>query len=127
MPVLWTAPAVQGVRTVLDHQVPRLCGKSRFAEKEKMEMKTVPPEIIAAVNNILAPYGETYTPGGASSGFLSPKDAAVYLGVSRSFFFWRLVSSGTLKLVQLTPGSRGKRVISRAALDAYVESRVKTA
>lgn len=106
--------------------MPRLCGKSRFAEKEKMEMKTVPPEIIAAVNNILAPYGETYTPGGASSGFLSPKDAAVYLGVSRSFF-WRLVSSGTLKLVQLTPGSRGKRVISRAALDAYVESRVKTA
>ena len=85
-------------------------------------MKTIPSEIVAAVNSILAPYGESYTPGASSSGYVSAKDAAAYLGVSKAYFY-RLVKEGKLELVKLTPGHRGKAVISRAALDAFVETR----
>ena len=102
--------------------MPRLCGQSRIAEKEKMEMKTIPPEIVAAVNALLAPYGESYTPGGESFGFLSPKDAAAYLGVSRAYFY-RLVKEGQLKLVKLTSVHRGKAVIARSELDAFVAAK----
>lgn len=84
----------------------------------------VPPHIVEACNALLAPYGESYTPSAQSSGYLSPKDAAAYLGVSRSFF-WRLVQAGDLTLIEVTPGARGKRVIARSALDAFIASRAK--
>ena len=83
---------------------------------------TVPDNIVTAVNALLAPYGESYTPGAPSSGYLSPKDAAAYLGVSKSYFY-RLVAQKELELVKLTPGQRGKAVIARATLDAFVAAK----
>ena len=82
----------------------------------------IPEHVVAAVNTLLAPYGESYTPGASSSGYVSAKDAAAYLGVSKAYFY-RLVKEGKLELVKLTPCHRGKAVISRAALDAFVKSK----
>ena len=82
----------------------------------------VPEHVVAAVNTLLRPYGETYTPGASSSGYLSAKDAACYLGVSKAYFY-RLVKGGKLTLIKLTPGHRGKAVIARADLDAFVAAK----
>ena len=82
----------------------------------------IPPDVLNLVNTLLAPYGESYTPGASSSGYLSMGDAAAYLGVSKSFFY-RLVAAGKIPSVKLTPGQRGKVVYAKSALDAYVASR----
>jgi len=84
----------------------------------------VPDNIIAAVNALLAPYGETFSQNRPASGggYLSMKDSAKYLGVSRAFFY-RLVAAGKIQRIKLSPGQRGKTVYSKASLDAYVASR----
>lgn len=82
----------------------------------------VPPHIVEACNALLAPYGESYSPSAQSSGYLSPKDAAAYLGVSKAYFY-RLVAQKKLELVKLTPGQRGKAVIARSTLDAFVAAK----
>jgi len=80
----------------------------------------IPKHIIDAVNALLAPYGETYSPSvSTSDGYLSMKDAAKYLGVSKAYFY-RLVTKGTIPKIKLTPGVRGKAVYSKASLDSYI-------
>jgi len=89
---------------------------------------TVPDNIVAAVNSLLEPYGEQYTPAlgfTSNSGYLSTKDAIKYLGVSKSFF-WRLVYEGKLKTIKLTDYRNGKSIIMRSALDEYVQAHINS-
>lgn len=81
----------------------------------------IPDHILAAVNGLLAPYGETFTPG-QSAGCLSAKNAAAYLGVSKQYLY-RLIASGDIERVKLTPGRQGKAVIPVASLNAFLQSR----
>ena len=81
----------------------------------------VPDHILSAVNALLKPYGETFSPG-QSNGCLSAKDAAAYLGVSKQYLY-RLIAAGNVERVKLTPGKTGKAVIPRASLDAFLQSR----
>ena len=82
----------------------------------------IPKHILETINTLLAPSGVSYDPDESSSGYLSMKDAAAYLGVSKSFFY-RLVASGKIASIKLTPGQRGKVVYAKSALDAYIASR----
>lgn len=85
----------------------------------------IPAEIIAAVNALLQPYGESFTQPTASAptgGFLSPKDAAHYLGVSRPFLY-RRIKEGQIKVHKLDPRRNGKVIIARSELDRYVLSK----
>lgn len=88
-------------------------------------MKTaVPDNVVAAVNSLLEPYGEHYTPAlgfTSNGGYLCTKDAIKYLGVSKSFF-WRLVSEGKLETIKLTDYRNGKSIVMRSALDEYVQA-----
>jgi len=81
----------------------------------------IPDSILAAINTMLAPYGETFTPG-QSAGCLSAKNAAAYLGVSKQYLY-RLIASGDIERVKLTPGKQGKAVIPIASLQAFIESK----
>lgn len=86
-------------------------------------MKTkVPPEIVTAINNLLAPYGERYTSDGSpGTGYKSSSGARAYLGVSRSFFY-RLIKSDIIHPIRLTKGARnGKVVYAVAELDRYID------
>ena len=83
---------------------------------------TIPDNILAAVNALLAPYGESYTPGGKTDGYLSIKDAAKYLGISKPMLY-KLVKQGSIERIKLGDGIQGKAVISRQSLDAYIASR----
>ena len=81
----------------------------------------VPDHILSAVNNLLAPYGESFTPGRAT-GCLSPKAAAEFLGVSKQYLY-TLLAAGKIERVKLTPGKTGKAVIPIASLQAFIQSR----
>lgn len=83
---------------------------------------SIPKPILEAVNALLAPYGETYVPGGKTDGYLSIKDAAKYLGISKPMLY-KLVKAGRIERIKLGEGVQGKAVISRQSLDAYVASR----
>ena len=86
-------------------------------------MKTkVPPEIVTAINAMIAPYGERYSSDGSpGAGYKSSRDARAYLGVSRSFFY-RLIKSDILHPIRLTKGvHNGKVVYAVAELDRYIE------
>lgn len=81
----------------------------------------LPEHIVAAINALLAPYGVQFSPE-RGPGYLSAKDAAAYLGVSRAFFY-EVVQSGRLHVIKLTPGKRnGKAVYAIAELEEYVTS-----
>lgn len=80
---------------------------------------SVPKHIVEAVNALLAPYGEVYTPDKKSEGYLSMKEAVKYLGVSKSYFY-RLTTQGIIPRIKLGQGQRGKVVYSKASLDAYI-------
>lgn len=86
----------------------------------------IPPnEIITAVNALLAPYGEKYTPGGASapatnSGYTNWKGAAKYTGLSVSTL-QRAVRAGELKAPhKMANGKNGAVAIPYTDLDEYV-------
>lgn len=85
----------------------------------------VPDSIVAAINTMLAPYGDHYTPGcsipeQAPSGYLSPKEAAAYIGCSRSFLY-TLGLRGELKSIKLNKGAtNGKVVYSISDLENYI-------
>ena len=86
----------------------------------KGKMTKVPEAIVNAINNILEPYGEKFTPGGtaAAGGCLNAKDAAAYLGASKSTL-WRLAKRGAIRPIHLTAATV---VFARADLDAYIAS-----
>ena len=84
----------------------------------------IPNEIITAVNALLAPYGETFTPKGTApaSGYKSAKDAAAYLGVSKSSLY-KAVRQGRLRSIKLNKAARnGKAVFAVSDLEAYISA-----
>lgn len=90
-------------------------------------MKTdIPENILSAVNALLAPYGEKFVPGGgkpaSTGGCLCTRDAAAYLGVSRSTL-WRLAKRGSVHPIKLNKAApNGLLVFARADLDEYLAS-----
>lgn len=86
---------------------------------------SVPTEIIAAVNSLLAPYGESYTPRSeapASAGYKSAKDAAAYIGVSKSSLY-KAVRQGKLRPIKLNKAAKnGKAVFAVADLESYISA-----
>ena len=87
-------------------------------------MGQVPAEIVNAINAMLAPYGETYVPGGkaltAAAGYKSARDAYLYLGISKSALY-KLVADGLLHPIKLNKEARnGKVVFATADLEAYI-------
>lgn len=90
-------------------------------------MSKVPAEIVSAVNGLLAPYGEFYSPGAqppetAPSGYKNVRDAYRYLGISKSALY-RLVASGTIHPIKLNKSAKnGKVVFAVADLEAYISS-----
>ena len=85
-------------------------------------MNTIPPEVIIIVNNILAPYGVKFDPNRDAEGYLSMKDAAKYLGISKPMLY-KLIKQGRIERIKLGEGVQGKAVVPRKALDAYVCSK----
>ncbi len=84
----------------------------------------IPSEIITAVNALLAPYGETFTLKTAApvSGYKSAKDAAAYLGVSKSSLY-KAVRQGKIHPIKLNKAARnGKAVFAVSDLEAYISA-----
>jgi len=86
----------------------------------------VPDNIIAAVNALLAPYGEAFTPVSPkqtepTGGFLSIKDAAKYIGISRPGIY-RKIRAGEISVHKLGEHRNCRVVIARSELDRYVMS-----
>ena len=86
---------------------------------------SVPQPIVDAVNALLAPYGESYTPGGSGKllervrRYVSPKEAAKYMGVGMSTFY-KAIREGAFRPIQVT----GKKTaIDLNDVDAYMDSR----
>lgn len=89
-------------------------------------MSKVPGEIIAAVNALLLPYGETYSPTGQAeagpSGYKSTFGACQYLGISKSALY-KLVAEGRIHRIKLNKNAKnGKVVFATAELEAYIAS-----
>lgn len=85
---------------------------------------TIPDNIIAAVNALLQPYGESFsqsTDKEPTGGFLRPKDAAQYIGLSRPTLY-RLIADGKIKVHKLGEKRNCRVVIARSELDRFVLS-----
>lgn len=82
----------------------------------------VPPHIVEACNALLAPYGVKFDPSKDAEGYLSMKDAAKYLGISKPMLY-KLVKAGRIERIKLGEGVQGKAVVPRRSLDAYVSSK----
>ena len=82
----------------------------------------IPEHIVEACNALLAPYGVKFDPNRDAEGYLSMKDAAKYLGISKPMLY-KLVKAGRIERIKLGEGVQGKAVISRQSLDAYIASR----
>lgn len=85
----------------------------------------IPDNIIAAVNALLAPYGQNFSQPVAATtggGYLSMKDAAKYAGVSRPTLY-RLIVSGQIKQIKLGNTRNAKVVIARDEIDRFMQSR----
>jgi len=85
---------------------------------------TIPDNILAAVNALLAPYGQTFNQPAVSTGggYLSMKDAAKYAGVSRPTLY-RLISSGAIKQIKLGSTRNSKVVVPRDEIDRFMQSK----
>ena len=85
---------------------------------------TIPDNIRAAVNALLAPYGQSLEQPAPSigGGYLSMKDAAKYAGVSRPTLY-RLIVSGQIKQIKLGNTRNAKVVIARDEIDRFMQSR----
>lgn len=86
---------------------------------------TVPDSIVQAINALLAPYGESYTPGSerpaGHEGFLGPREAAKFVGISRTTL-WRLTQAGHIKAHKIGSDRNSRVVYARADLVSLVET-----
>ena len=77
-----------------------------------------------AVNALLAPYGEIFTPKGTVPvpGYKSAKDAAAYLGVSKSSLY-KAVRQGRIHPIKLNKAAKnGKAVFAVSDLENYISA-----
>ena len=89
-------------------------------------MTQIPIEIVNAINAMLAPYGETFSPTGGQpttrNGYLNWSGAVKYTGLSKSTL-QRAVRSGELKAPhKLTRARNGAVVFEIAELDRYIRA-----
>lgn len=87
-------------------------------------MTTIPPHIVETINTLLAPYGESFTPGAKNSGkgFVNWKGASEYTGLSKSTLR-RMVSLGKLKAPKkVGSGKNGATLFSYDQLDEFLAS-----
>ena len=89
-------------------------------------MSKVPPEVVAAINTLLAPYGETYTPGAAktaeSSGFVNWGGAVRHTGLSKSTL-QRAIRDGRLKPPhKMSKSMNGTALFEISELDRFIRS-----
>ena len=88
----------------------------------------IPDNILTAVNTRLEPYGMRFDPEAPkqeqpkqTGGFLSTKDAAKYIGLSRAGLY-RKVAAGEIPVHKLGEHRNCRVVIARADLDEFVLS-----
>ena len=79
----------------------------------------IPEHVVLAVNTLLAPYGETYSPVPRQREYLSPKEAAGYLGVSVTTLNV-IVRKGSLRRIKLHSSRNGTAKYEKADLDQYM-------
>lgn len=88
-------------------------------------MTQIPIEIVNAINSMLAPYGERFSPAGGQptrNGYLNWSGAVKYTGLSKSTL-QRAVNSGELKAPhKLTRARNGAVVFEIAELDKYIRA-----
>ena len=87
-------------------------------------MSKVPVEIVAAVNALLSPYGESYASSerAESRGYLNWKKAAEYTGLSKSTL-QRAVRAGLLKAPHKIADTRnGTALFEVSELDRFIRS-----
>ncbi len=93
--------------------------------RREAAMSKVPDHIVAAINTMLEPYGESYTPGASAPvgrGYLDIKDAWVYLGGKKSWFY-SLVKKGLIRPIKTDKTAKNSRaIVSIAELEAFVQS-----
>jgi excisionase family DNA binding protein len=84
-------------------------------------MKRIPKEIVTAVNALLAPYGESFTPNTVESEYLSFPEAVSYTKLSRSTLT-RAIRSGKLPRPFQPTGQRNSLMLfKRSDLDAFIQ------
>ena len=84
----------------------------------------VPSHIVATINVLLEPYGETFNPGAKSSGkgYVNWEGAAEYTGLSKSTLR-RMVTTGKLRAPKkVGSGRNGATVFSYAQLDEFLHA-----
>lgn len=86
----------------------------------------IPDNIVAAVNALLAPYGEKFTPGlhvsAPKSGYTNWGGAARYTGLSKSTL-QRAIKAGELKPPhKMTESKNGTALFEFSELDRYIQS-----
>ena len=89
-------------------------------------MNKVPDNIVAAINGLLAPYGETYSPSQEASqhrGYVNWKGAVGYTGLSKSTL-QRAIYSGRLKRPYRVSGKEGGTALfALSDLDNFIRAR----
>ncbi len=89
-------------------------------------MSIPPPEVVTAINTLLAPYGETYTPGlvrpVSSSGYTNWGGAVKYTGLSKSTL-QRAIKAGELKAPhKMSESMNGTALFEISELDRFIRS-----
>lgn len=87
----------------------------------------IPDHVLTAVNTLLEPYGMRFDPTQQTpeprknGGFLSMKDAAKYVGLSRAGLY-RKVAAGEIPVHKLGERRNSRVVVAKADLDEFVLS-----
>ena len=87
----------------------------------------IPEHVLTAVNTLLEPYGMRFDPAQQTpeprknGGFLSMKDAAKYIGLSRAGLY-RKVAAGEIPVHKLGEHRNCRVVVAKADLDEFVLS-----
>jgi predicted DNA-binding transcriptional regulator AlpA len=84
----------------------------------------VPQHIVETINTLLTPYGESYTPGEATSGngYVNWNGAVKYTGLSKSTLV-RMVKLGKLKPPhKVGTGKNGAALFAKSDLDNFIQS-----
>ena len=89
-------------------------------------MSKIPPEVVTAINTLLAPYGETYTPGlaktVAKSGYTNWSGAVKYTGLSKSTL-QRAIRAGHLNPPhKMSESMNGTALFEISELDRFIQS-----
>jgi len=96
----------------------------------KIFEKTPPPEIVAAVERLISPYGEwelvrksESAPAGPQRAWISRDEAAQYACLSKDSID-DLIKRGVVKAAKLGSARCSRVIIDRDSLDRFIKSRM---